>query len=81
MALAAGAVAAKRNEITAIPDLIDLLAIEGAAVTIEAIGAQPANAARSVENQADYVFALKENQISLHTEVADFFADPALALR
>src|SRR5271166_1731036 len=79
LVLAARAVEAKGNEITAIPELLDLLAIEGAIVTIDAIGTQKAIAAKIVEKQADYVLALKENQGSLHADVADFFADPALA--
>jgi len=79
LVLAARAVEAKGNEITAIPELLDMLAIEGAIVTIDAIGTQKAIAAKIVEKQADYVLALKENQGSLHADVADFFADPALA--
>ena len=79
LVLAARAVETKGNEITAIPELLDLLAIEGAIVTIDAIGTQKAIAAKIVEKKADYVLALKENQGSLHADVADFFADPALA--
>lgn len=76
---AARTVAGKSNEIVAIPDLLDLLAIEGAIVTIDAIGTQKAIAAKIVERRADYVLALKENQGSLPADVADFFADAALA--
>src|SRR5208283_5608038 len=79
LVLAARAVEAKGNEITAIPELLDMLAIEGAIVTIDAIGTQKAIAAKIVEKKADYVLALKENQGSLHADVADFFADPTLA--
>lgn len=79
LVLAARAVAAKGNEITAIPELLDLLAIEGAIVTIDAIGTQTAIAAKIVQKEADYVLALKENQDALYADVADFFADPVLA--
>jgi predicted transposase YbfD/YdcC len=79
LVLAARAVEAKGNEITAIPELLDLLAIEGAIVTIDAIGTQKAIAKKIIDKGADYLLALKENQGSLHADVADFFADRALA--
>jgi predicted transposase YbfD/YdcC len=79
LVLAARAVEAKGNEISAIPELLDLLAIEGAIVTIDAIGTQKVIAAKIVAKGADYVLALKENQGTLCADVADFFADPALA--
>jgi predicted transposase YbfD/YdcC len=79
LVLAARAVAAKSNEITAIPELLDMLAIEGAIVTIDAIGTQTAIAARIIDKKANYILALKENQGALHADVADFFADPVLA--
>lgn len=79
LVLAARAVETKGNEITAIPQLLDLLAIEGAIVTIDAIGTQKTIARKVVDKDADYVLALKENQGSLYRDVADFFADPALA--
>src|SRR5271157_948611 len=53
--------------------------IEGAIVTIDAIGTQKAIAKKIIDKGADYLLALKENQGSLHADVADFFADPALA--
>ncbi len=79
LVLAARAVETKGNEITAIPELLDFLAIDGAIVTIDAIGTQKTIAAKILEKKADYVLALKENQGSLHADVAMFFADPALA--
>jgi predicted transposase YbfD/YdcC len=79
LVLAARAVETKGNEITAIPELLDMLAFEGAVVTIDAMGTQKAIAARIVEKGADYVLALKENQGALHADVEEFFADPALA--
>jgi hypothetical protein len=50
---------AKSNEITAIPALLKLLALEGATVTIDAMGCQTAIAAQIVEQRAHYVLALK----------------------
>jgi len=79
LVLAARAVEAKSNEIVAIPELLDMLAIEGAIVTIDAIGTQKAIAAKIIGSGADYVLALKENQGGLHADVVDFFADPVLA--
>ena len=79
LVLAARAVDAKSNEITAIPGLLAMLAIEGAIVTIDAIGTQEAIARTIIGKKADYLLALKANQGSLHADVAEFFADPALA--
>ena len=59
----------KSNEIVAIPKLLDLLAIEGAIVTIDAMGCQRAIARKIVEKKADYVFGLKGNQGSLRDDV------------
>lgn len=67
------AVDEKSNEITAIPELLDLLALEGCIVTIDAMGTQRAIAAQIVEQKGDYVLALKENQGSLYENVADTF--------
>ena len=65
----------KSNEITAIPKLLDLLTLNGAIVTIDAMGCQRAIAARILEKQADYVLALKGNQDSLHDDVALYFEE------
>jgi predicted transposase YbfD/YdcC len=62
-------VAEKSNEIVAIPKLLDLLAIEGAIVTIDAMGCQRAIARKIIEKKADYVFGLKGNQGSLRDDV------------
>ena len=69
------AVGEKSNEIVAIPRLLDMLAIEGAIVTIDAIGCQRAIAAKIIDKKADYVLALKGNQTSLHGDVALFVAE------
>ncbi len=63
----------KSNEITAIRELLDLLAIEGAVVTIDAMGCQRDIAAKISAKGADYVFSLKGNQVSLRDEVELFF--------
>lgn len=62
-------VAEKSNEIVAIPRLLDLLAIEGAIVTIDAMGCQRAIARKIVEKKADYIFGLKGNQGTLRDDV------------
>lgn len=59
----------KSNEITAIPALLKLLAIEGGIVTIDAMGCQKTIAAAIRERQADYVLALKANHPKLHHEL------------
>lgn len=68
-------VAEKSNEIVAIPKLLDMLAIEGAIVTIDAMGCQREIAKKIVEKKADYVLALKGNQSSLHEDVELFAAE------
>ena len=65
------ACAEKSNEITAIPELLKVVDIKGAIITIDAMGAQKAIAAQIIEGKADYVLALKGNQESLHQAVID----------
>ena len=65
------ACAEKSNEITAIPELLRLVDIKGAIITIDAMGTQKAIAAQIVEGEADYVLALKGNQETLHQTVID----------
>jgi predicted transposase YbfD/YdcC len=79
LVLAQRAVDTRSNEITAIPELLDMLALEGAIVTIDAMGTQKEIAARIVSRKADYVLALKGNQGTLQQDVALFFGDPVLA--
>lgn len=64
---------AKSNEITAIPELLDLLELKGCIVSIDAMGCQAAIAERIVAQGADYVLALKDNQPELHEAVKDYF--------
>jgi predicted transposase YbfD/YdcC len=73
------AVDGKCNEIKAIPELLDMLAIKGAIVSIDAMGTQKAIAAKIAAQEADYVLALKGNQSTLHDDVKSFFADAELA--
>ena len=62
-------VAEKSNEIVAIPKLLDLLSIEGAVVTIDAMGCQRAIARKIIDKKANYIFGLKGNQGSLRDDV------------
>ena len=74
--LAQSSVAKKTNEITAIPDLLDHLAetkqLEGALVSIDAIGCQVEIADKIVVHKADYPLALKGNQPTLEADVEDY---------
>lgn len=65
----------KSNEITAIPELLDLLMVKGAIVTIDAMGCQKEIAKKIVTKEADYVLALKGNQGSLSADVELFFTE------
>ena len=73
----------KSNEITAIPELIDMLDIKGSTVTIDAMGCQKQIAAKICGKNADYVFGLKGNQTSLLSDVKLYFEQevPAYAER
>ena len=68
-------VAEKSNEIVAIPKLLDMLAIEGAIVTIDAMGCQRDIAATILDKKTDYVLALKGNQGTLREGVEIFAAE------
>jgi predicted transposase YbfD/YdcC len=78
LVLAQCAVWDKSNEITAIPELLKLLEIQGAIVTIDAMGTQTAIAGAIVTKGADYVLAVKGNQKALLADIEDYFADPDL---
>jgi len=77
LTLAQLSVPEKANEITAIPDLLDHLAeagrLEGALVTIDAMGCQVEIAAKIVEHKADFLLPLKGNQPTLEAEVGSYF--------
>jgi len=64
---------AKSNEITAIPELLKLLDLSGAVVTIDAAGCQKKIVERIVEQGGDYVLGLKGNQGGLHAETVTLF--------
>jgi len=66
------ACADKSNEITAIPELLQLVDVQGAIITIDAMGTQKAIAAQIIEQKADYVLALKGNQEMLHDAVIEY---------
>lgn len=68
-------VADKSNEIVAIPQLLDLLTIEGATVTIDAMGCQREIAKKIIAKKANYVLALKGNQGTLRDDVELFFTE------
>lgn len=64
----------KSNEITAIPELLKMLALSGCIVTIDAIGTQTNIAKTIVEAEADYVLSVKENQGHLFEDISVLFA-------
>ena len=63
----------KSNEITAIPELLDLLDLEDTIITIDAMGTQTKIADQIIRNGGDYILALKGNQGNLHKGVKTFF--------
>jgi predicted transposase YbfD/YdcC len=69
----------KSNEITAIPELLKLLAISGCLVTIDAMGCQKEIAKTIIEQEADYLLEVKENQGHLYEDIADVYAGAAEA--
>jgi len=62
------------NEITAIPQLLDIIDVKGAVVTIDAMGSQKTIAAKIIELEADYLLALKANHKNLLKQVKELFA-------
>jgi predicted transposase YbfD/YdcC len=73
-------VSEKSNEIVAIPALLDMMSIEGAVVTIDAMGCQRNIASKIIEKNADYIIALKGNQGTLREDV-EVFVDEQKALK
>ena len=67
----------KSNEITAIPELLKVLALDGAIVTIDAMGCQKNITKQIRAKKADYVLALKGNQENLHNRAINFFKEQA----
>ena len=68
-------VAEKSNEIVAIPALLNMMAIEGAIVTIDAMGCQHDIAEKILDEKADYVLALKGNQGTLREDIEAFTSE------
>jgi predicted transposase YbfD/YdcC len=71
------AVDAKSNEITAIPQLLQLLDVHGALVSVDALGCQKEIAARIVDRGGDYVLTVKDNQPTLRAAIETAFAEAA----
>jgi predicted transposase YbfD/YdcC len=71
LTLAQVATAEKSNEITAIPTLLSLIDIQGAIITIDAMGTQTAIAEKIIDGGGDYILAVKGNQETLHDAVID----------
>ena len=69
------ACAEKSNEITAIPELLRLVDIQGTIITIDAMGTQKAIAEQIIDGEADYVLALKGNQETLHQAVVAYIEE------
>jgi len=67
------AVEEKSNEITAIPALIERLDLEGALVSIDAMGCQVDIAQSILDAKADYLLAVKDNQPTLHGDMRSYF--------
>lgn len=63
----------KSNEITAIPDLQDMISVEGCMVSIDAMGTQKAIVEKIIKKKADYCLAVKENQKTLLEDIVPFF--------
>jgi predicted transposase YbfD/YdcC len=63
----------KSNEITAIPALVERLDLEGALVSIDAMGCNPNIAQSILDAKADYLLAVKDNQPTLHAEIKSYF--------
>ena len=63
----------KSNEITAIPELLDLINIENCIITIDAMGCQKEIAKKIVEKNGHYCFAVKENKKNFYLDIKDYF--------
>jgi predicted transposase YbfD/YdcC len=66
------AVEEKSNEITAVPQLMDMLDLQGCVVTADALNCQKSVARKAVEKKADYVLAVKGNHPVMHEEIKRF---------
>ena len=75
LSLGCVAVEEKSNEITAIPELLKLIELSGAIVTIDAMGCQAGIARAIVDGGGDYILAVKGDQPTLHRGIVGFFLD------
>ena len=75
LSIASVAVDKKSNEITAIPEVLKLVELCGAIVTIDAMGCQTKIAEAIVQDGGDYILAVKDNQETLRRGIEDFFLD------
>ena len=75
LALGQRAVGGKSNEITAIPELLALLDLTGAVVTLDAMGCQKEIVSAIRDRGADYVITVKGNQGTLYDDLSDYFID------
>ena len=66
----------RSNEITAVPQLLEMLEISGCIVTTDAMNCQVETAKKVIENNADYVFVVKDNQPRLLEAIQGLFDDP-----
>jgi predicted transposase YbfD/YdcC len=66
----------RSNEITAVPQLLEMLEVAGCIVTADAMHCQVETAKKVIENDADYVFVVKDNQPRLLEAIQDLFDDP-----
>lgn len=71
----------KTNEITAIPELLDLLFLEGCIVTIDAMGTQKDIAKKIIEKKADYILQVKSNQPTLMEDIALHFEEEVFTIK
>lgn len=65
----------KSNEITAIPELLKLLDVKGAIVTIDAMGTQKEIAEKIIEKKADYVLSVKKNEPTMYEDIRYFMEE------
>jgi predicted transposase YbfD/YdcC len=76
--ISVASVADKSNEIKAIPEVLNAFNLEGATITLDAMGCQTEIVTQITEKKGDYVIGLKGNQGKLHDSVRKFFADTNL---
>ncbi len=62
----------KTNEITAVPELLDIVDVEGAIVTADAMSCQKKTVEKIIEKKADYTIGLKQNQPALYQDAEDY---------